>query len=137
MKEQVEKARKRLFDNPISYEEVIHPEDRAHVLAKLDEATQTGQFNERFRIVSTHGEVRWVHMRGFPVRNAAGSAWWEQHRRLPNRNNDDQLSVLTGPYEQLLSLDDVIDHGAIGSESSRTRAATLCNLCTTTLQALW
>jgi PAS domain S-box-containing protein len=42
------------------------------VLAKLDEATQTGQFNERFRIVCTHGEVRWVHVRGFPVRNTAG-----------------------------------------------------------------
>ncbi len=55
-----------------SYEELIHPDDRAHVLATLDQATRTGQFNERFRIVCTHGEVRWVHVRGFPVRNAQG-----------------------------------------------------------------
>jgi len=53
-----------LRDNPTSYEELIHPEDRTHVLAKLEEATRTGQFNERFRIVSTHGEVHWVPVHG-------------------------------------------------------------------------
>ena len=61
-----------LFKEPTSYEEPIHPDDRAYVLGKLEEATSTGRFNERFRIVSTHGEVRWVQVRGFPVRNASG-----------------------------------------------------------------
>jgi PAS domain S-box-containing protein len=61
-----------LFDNPTSYQELIHADDRAHVLSKLDEATRTGRFDERLRILCTHGEVRWVHVRGFPVRNAAG-----------------------------------------------------------------
>ena len=61
-----------LRDSPSSYEELIHPEDRVHVLTKLDEATRTGQFNERFRIVCTQGEVRWVWVRGFPVRDAGG-----------------------------------------------------------------
>jgi PAS domain S-box-containing protein len=59
-------------DNPTSYEEVIHAEDRVHVLSKLDQATRTGQFNERFRIVCSRGEVRWVWVRGFPVRDAEG-----------------------------------------------------------------
>jgi PAS domain S-box-containing protein len=67
------RSRQSLAENPSSYEELIHPEDRAHVLRKLDEATKTGQFNERFRIVCTHDEVRWVHVRGFPVRNTAGN----------------------------------------------------------------
>lgn len=58
-----------LMDNPTSYEDLIHPEDREHVLAKLGEATQTGQFDERFRILCTHGEVRWVKVHGFPVRD--------------------------------------------------------------------
>jgi PAS domain S-box-containing protein len=62
-----------LRDNPTSYEELIHAEDRVHVLSKLDEATRTGQFNERFRIVCSHGEVRWVWVRGFPVRDAEGN----------------------------------------------------------------
>jgi PAS domain S-box-containing protein len=61
-----------LKDSPSSYAELIHPEDRVHVLAKLDEATRDGQFNERFRIVRPQGEIRWVWVRGFPVRDAGG-----------------------------------------------------------------
>jgi PAS domain S-box-containing protein len=61
-----------LLENPSSYEELIHPEDRVHVLAKLGEATQTGHFDERFRIMRFRGEVRWVTVHGFPVRDAAG-----------------------------------------------------------------
>src|ERR1700682_2694971 len=54
-----------LQENPSSYEEVIHPEDRSHVLAMLQEATHTGQFDERFRIIGPTGELRWVSVRGF------------------------------------------------------------------------
>ncbi len=61
-----------LLDNPSSYEDLIHPEDRVHVLATLGEATQTGHFDERFRIVRADGEVRWVTVHGFPVRDDAG-----------------------------------------------------------------
>jgi PAS domain S-box-containing protein len=61
-----------LHDDPTSYEDLIHPEDRAHVLAKLDEATRTGNFNEKFRILCAQGAIRWVWVRGFPVRDAAG-----------------------------------------------------------------
>jgi PAS domain S-box-containing protein len=61
-----------LRDSPTSYEELIHIDDRIHVLSKLDEATHTGNFNEKFRIVCAEGEVRWVWVRGFPVRDAEG-----------------------------------------------------------------
>ena len=61
-----------LRDRPSSYEELIHPEDRVHVLSKLDEATRNGHFNERFRIVRPQGDIRWVWVRGFPVRDAGG-----------------------------------------------------------------
>jgi PAS domain S-box-containing protein len=59
--------------DPFSYEEAIHPDDRSRVLGKLEEATQTGQFEERFRIVWPTGQVRWVSARGFPVREFDGS----------------------------------------------------------------
>jgi PAS domain S-box-containing protein len=62
-----------LQENPSSYEEAIHPEDRAHVLGKLQEATQSGHFAERFRIVRPNGEIRWLSVRGFPVRDFDGS----------------------------------------------------------------
>jgi PAS domain S-box-containing protein len=61
-----------LMDNPTSYEDLIHPENRVHALARLEEATQTGQFDERFRILCTHGEERWVKVHGFPVRDRSG-----------------------------------------------------------------
>jgi PAS domain S-box-containing protein len=61
-----------LRDDPKSYEEVIHPEDRVRVLSRLGEAVQTGQFDEEFRITKPDGATRWVWVRGFPVRNSAG-----------------------------------------------------------------
>jgi len=61
-----------LIEEPASYEKVIHPDDRAHVLAKLEQAAQTGHFDERFRIVRPDGELRWVWVRGFPRRDASG-----------------------------------------------------------------
>jgi PAS domain S-box-containing protein len=61
-----------LLENPSSYEEVIHPDDRASVLAKLAQAARTGSFDERFRIVRPDGEIRWVWVRGFPRRDSTG-----------------------------------------------------------------
>jgi PAS domain S-box-containing protein len=69
------RSRESLMKNPTSYEEVIHPEDRADVLGKLDEATRTGKFDERFRITLPTGNIRWVRVHGFPVRNNAGKIW--------------------------------------------------------------
>lgn len=61
-----------LIEEPSSYERVIHPDDRTHVLAKLEQAAQTGHFDERFRILKPDGEVRWVWVRGFPRKDANG-----------------------------------------------------------------
>lgn len=61
-----------LEEDPKSYEEVIHPEDRVRVLSRLGESVQTGQLDEEFRIIKPDGATRWVWVRGFPVRNSAG-----------------------------------------------------------------
>jgi PAS domain S-box-containing protein len=61
-----------LRDNPTSYQETFHPEDRVRVLTQLDEATRTGHLDEEFRIVRPDHVVRWVSVRGFPVRDSAG-----------------------------------------------------------------
>ena len=66
------RSRAALKEDPLSYEEIIHSNDRVQVLLKLEEATRTGDFDERFRIVVTSGEARWVWVRGFPVRDAKG-----------------------------------------------------------------
>ena len=61
-----------LSEDPTSYEEVIHPEDRIRVLSRLDDAVRTGQFDEEFRIVKPDETIRWVWVRGFPVRDSGG-----------------------------------------------------------------
>lgn len=62
----------RLYDAPTSYRDIIHPEDRATVLARLDELRTTGRFNEEFRITRADGIVRWVAARGFLARDSKG-----------------------------------------------------------------
>jgi PAS domain S-box-containing protein len=61
-----------LIEEPASYEETIHPDDRVHVLAEVERAAQNGHFDERFRIVRPDGEVRWVWVRGFPHKDPKG-----------------------------------------------------------------
>jgi PAS domain S-box-containing protein len=66
------RSRAALREDPLAYQETIHPEERVHVLGKLEEATHTGDFDERFRIVMPDGNLRWVWVRGFPVRDGKG-----------------------------------------------------------------
>jgi PAS domain S-box-containing protein len=61
-----------LREDPKSHEFAVHPEDRVRVLSQLDEAVQTGQLDEEFRIVRPDNATRWVWVRGFPVRDSAG-----------------------------------------------------------------
>jgi PAS domain S-box-containing protein len=61
-----------LQESPSSCQEAIHPEDRPHVLRKLSEATRSGHFEEKFRIVLPDGNLRWVWVRGFPVLDSDG-----------------------------------------------------------------
>jgi PAS domain S-box-containing protein len=70
------RARSTLGDDPLSYREIIHPEDRLRVIAKLAESVSTGEFNEEFRITRTDGAVRWIWSRAFPVRNPEQPTGW-------------------------------------------------------------
>jgi len=62
-----------LIEEPSSYERVIHPDDRAHILERLAEAAQSGHFDEQFRIVRPGGEIRWVWVHGFPRKDVQGN----------------------------------------------------------------
>jgi len=57
-------------NDPSSYEDLIHAGDRAHVLAKLENAVHSGHFDEEFRIARPDGEVRWVWVKASPVRDS-------------------------------------------------------------------
>ncbi|MGA9142314.1 MAG: PAS domain S-box protein [Candidatus Acidiferrales bacterium] len=62
-----------LREKPTSYQELFHPEDRVRVLTRLEDATYTGQLDEEFRIIRPDHAIRWVSVRGFPVRDSAGT----------------------------------------------------------------
>jgi PAS domain S-box-containing protein len=59
-----------LYNQPSSYRDYIHPDDRGHVLARLEEAVTTGHFDEEFRIVRPDGGLRWVSAKALPVRDS-------------------------------------------------------------------
>lgn len=60
-----------LYENP-SYQEFIHPEDRARVLSHVGETQLSEELDEEFRILKPDGAIRWVWLRGFPVREPGG-----------------------------------------------------------------
>lgn len=63
-------------ENPSSYKELVHPQDRTRFLTKLEEAGITGKFDEEFRIVRADGVSRWIWSKGSRAGDATGSAPW-------------------------------------------------------------
>jgi len=61
-----------LYAEPMSWSACIHPDDREHAHAKFVEGTKTGAFEFEYRILRPDGEVRWIHVRGYPVADEAG-----------------------------------------------------------------
>jgi len=64
-----------LYEHPSSYAELIHPQDRIRVLTKLQDASTDGSFDEEFRFIYANGKVRWVGVKGFPVRDRGFTRW--------------------------------------------------------------
>jgi PAS domain S-box-containing protein len=64
-----------VYESPTSWLAAVHHEDRP----RLQEAALTkqvqGTYDEVYRIVRPDGSVRWIHDRGFPVKNAAGEVY--------------------------------------------------------------
>ena len=64
-----------LYDQPMSFAEAIHPEDRESAL-KMVQQQKIGQgFSHEYRIIRPDGSVRWIRDRGFRVMDATGEAY--------------------------------------------------------------
>jgi PAS domain S-box-containing protein len=57
-----------LYENPESFLDSVHPDDRGCVLAALGKHRGI-PFDQEYRIVRPDGAVRWIWDRGFPVRD--------------------------------------------------------------------
>ncbi len=64
-----------LHENPSSYRELIHPQDRIRVLSKLQEVVGTGFFDEEFQFIHGDGSARWIWMKAHPVRENGHTRW--------------------------------------------------------------
>jgi PAS domain S-box-containing protein len=61
-----------LYANPHEWVDFIFPEDRERVLEVFSTLAQgASSMDVEYRIVRPDGEIRWLRVRGFPVRNAA------------------------------------------------------------------
>jgi PAS domain S-box-containing protein len=63
-----------LYADPTSWADSIHPDDLDHAFAKFNEGRNTGVDYE-FRIRRPDGEIRWIHIRGFPILDDAGNPY--------------------------------------------------------------
>jgi diguanylate cyclase (GGDEF)-like protein/PAS domain S-box-containing protein len=63
-----------LYASPGSWAQAIHPEDVAGAFPKRAGSSEAG-FENEFRIVRPDGEIRWIHVRGFPIMDEAGKPY--------------------------------------------------------------
>ncbi len=62
-----------LYANPESWAEAIHPDDQASAHQKYKKVKSAGNAEFEFRIVRPDGSIRWIKLRGYPVRDDAGN----------------------------------------------------------------
>jgi len=67
-----------LYASPKEWLEVIQPQDAGRVRQAAADIISTGSYEATYRIIRPDKTERWIHDRGFPVRNAAG----EIHRMV-------------------------------------------------------
>jgi diguanylate cyclase (GGDEF)-like protein/PAS domain S-box-containing protein len=66
------RSRESLYANPESWTEAILPEDRASTYENYKKGMSSGTFEYEYRIARPDGSIRWIKLRGFPIRDAAG-----------------------------------------------------------------
>lgn len=57
-----------IFDN-------IHPEDRTRIQQDSAGADRIGDLDIEYRIIKRDGSVRWIHSRGFPIKDSSGKLY--------------------------------------------------------------
>lgn len=59
-----------LYQNPRRWMELVHPEDWDYFLTHTPIGNLASEYDLEYRILRPDGEIRWVHVRAYPVRNA-------------------------------------------------------------------
>jgi PAS domain S-box-containing protein len=65
------RSRDSAAQRPHPFLQAVHPEDRQQLLEAVQENGQSG-WSLEYRILRPEGSVRWIHGRGFPIRDECG-----------------------------------------------------------------
>ena len=68
------RSRESLYEDPTSFLEAIHPEDRERVREAMADQKE-GDYDEEYRVVQPDGTVRWVRDRAVPIRDESGEVY--------------------------------------------------------------
>lgn len=60
-----------LYANPQSWTEAVHPDDRTSAYEKYGQIVSASKAEFEFRMVRPDGSIRWIKVKGFPVRDDA------------------------------------------------------------------
>ncbi|MDT8317270.1 MAG: PAS domain-containing protein [bacterium] len=69
------KKRELLYRDSMEWTESIHPDDRKGVEDAFLNLVASGGFDIEYRIVQPGGSIRWIHDKGFPVKNDEGNVY--------------------------------------------------------------
>ncbi|MBD2501462.1 PAS domain S-box protein [Anabaena azotica] len=61
-----------LYQNALTWLDVIHPDDRSYIESASIEQNRSGQFDVKYRIIRPDGSMRWIRDRAFPIKNELG-----------------------------------------------------------------
>ncbi len=64
-----------IHDHSRHWIDSVHPEDRRRVWGEFKEKAARGDFDVEYRVMRPNGDLRWIHDRGFPIRNATGQVY--------------------------------------------------------------
>ncbi len=66
------RSRASLYEDPSSFMEAIHPDDRPRVQAALDRQLEGAASSVEYRVIRPDGSERWIHDQAFPIRSEDG-----------------------------------------------------------------
>ena len=64
-----------LYDNPQSWADTLHPDDKEKVFRAFERQKITGEFDQEYRIIRSDGKIRWIYTRAFPIKDQSGNIY--------------------------------------------------------------
>ena len=64
-----------LYENPRSWIDTVHPDDREEVMVRLEQQLRGMSTDTEFRVARPDGTLRWVRCHAFPIKDHAGEVY--------------------------------------------------------------